>query len=195
MSVDASQAQAFTVECDFILNVLKTPCSVFEPFMPGEATPDILNVSCNAIWDTGATGTVISSRVANKLGLSPIGVTTIQHANGTSDVNKYLINVGLPNGMGFAFIEVTEGNFNETFDVLIGMDIISKGDFSISNCKGNTCFSFRIPSLDKIDFVEDSNKKKKIAQIPQTNASKKVGRNEPCPCGSGKKYKNCCMNR
>ena len=22
---------------------------------------------------------------------------------------------------------------------------------------------------------------------------KKVGRNEPCPCGSGKKYKNCCL--
>jgi len=25
-----------------------------------------------------------------------------------------------------------------------------------------------------------------------TNAQKTVGRNEPCPCGSGKKYKNCC---
>jgi SWIM/SEC-C metal-binding protein len=23
-------------------------------------------------------------------------------------------------------------------------------------------------------------------------AEKKVGRNEPCPCGSGKKFKNCC---
>jgi preprotein translocase subunit SecA len=22
--------------------------------------------------------------------------------------------------------------------------------------------------------------------------AKKVGRNEPCPCGSGKKYKHCC---
>jgi len=22
----------------------------------------------------------------------------------------------------------------------------------------------------------------------------KPGRNDPCPCGSGKKYKNCCMN-
>jgi preprotein translocase subunit SecA len=22
-------------------------------------------------------------------------------------------------------------------------------------------------------------------------ADKKIGRNEPCPCGSGKKYKNC----
>jgi preprotein translocase subunit SecA len=25
-------------------------------------------------------------------------------------------------------------------------------------------------------------------------ARKKVGRNEPCPCGSGKKYKKCCLN-
>lgn len=24
---------------------------------------------------------------------------------------------------------------------------------------------------------------------------KKVGRNEPCPCGSGRKYKQCCMNK
>ena len=23
--------------------------------------------------------------------------------------------------------------------------------------------------------------------------SKKVGRNDPCPCGSGKKYKKCCL--
>jgi uncharacterized protein YecA (UPF0149 family) len=23
-------------------------------------------------------------------------------------------------------------------------------------------------------------------------ASDKVGRNDPCPCGSGKKYKKCC---
>jgi|LSQX01.2.fsa_nt_gb hypothetical protein len=23
---------------------------------------------------------------------------------------------------------------------------------------------------------------------------RKIGRNEPCPCGSGKKYKKCCLN-
>ncbi|MBO6202420.1 MAG: SEC-C domain-containing protein, partial [Selenomonas sp.] len=23
-------------------------------------------------------------------------------------------------------------------------------------------------------------------------AAEKIGRNDPCPCGSGKKYKNCC---
>ena len=35
---------------------------------------------------------------------------------------------------------------------------------------------------------EDKSKTKK--QTPKR--VKKVGRNEPCPCGSGKKYKNCC---
>lgn len=24
---------------------------------------------------------------------------------------------------------------------------------------------------------------------------KKVGRNDPCPCGSGKKFKNCCLGK
>ena len=24
---------------------------------------------------------------------------------------------------------------------------------------------------------------------------KKIGRNDPCPCGSGKKYKHCCLNK
>ena len=27
---------------------------------------------------------------------------------------------------------------------------------------------------------------------PITRTGKKVGRNDPCPCGSGKKYKQCC---
>lgn len=27
---------------------------------------------------------------------------------------------------------------------------------------------------------------------PLVRSAKKVGRNEPCPCGSGKKYKKCC---
>lgn len=35
------------------------------------------------------------------------------------------------------------------------------------------------------------NKKEEKAQQPIIN-SEKVGRNEPCPCGSGKKYKKCC---
>ena len=29
---------------------------------------------------------------------------------------------------------------------------------------------------------------------PIERDNRKIGRNDPCPCGSGKKYKNCCLN-
>ena len=32
----------------------------------------------------------------------------------------------------------------------------------------------------------------KVAELAKS--TKKIGRNDPCPCGSGKKFKNCCMN-
>ena len=42
------------------------------------------------------------------------------------------------------------------------------------------------------DFPEDERSNSK----PRTVIAKpKVGRNEPCPCGSGKKYKKCCLNK
>jgi hypothetical protein len=37
-------------------------------------------------------------------------------------------------------------------DVLIGMDIISRGDFALTHKEGKTVFSFRYPSLATIDF-------------------------------------------
>ena len=33
------------------------------------------------------------------------------------------------------------------------------------------------------------------AKRPVKRAAEKIGRNDPCPCGSGKKYKNCCMGK
>ncbi|MDR2067385.1 MAG: UPF0149 family protein [Holosporaceae bacterium] len=31
--------------------------------------------------------------------------------------------------------------------------------------------------------------------VPRPACGDKIGRNDPCPCGSGKKYKKCCLNR
>jgi hypothetical protein len=41
---------------------------------------------------------------------------------------------------------------NQGIDVLIGMDIISLGDFAISNFDGKTQFSFRIPSQRHVEY-------------------------------------------
>jgi len=40
-------------------------------------------------------------------------------------------------------------------------------------------------------------KSKRIIQLGRKSGmeKKEVGRNDPCPCGSGKKYKKCCMNK
>ena len=51
--------------------------------------------------------------------------------------------------------------------------------------------------LNSINFESstDPNKKQNTEQKVNTtvvNNGPKVGRNDPCPCGSGKKYKNCC---
>ena len=37
--------------------------------------------------------------------------------------------------------------------------------------------------------------KTEVKKQPVRNAAKKVGPNDPCPCGSGKKYKKCCMQK
>jgi len=44
------------------------------------------------------------------------------------------------------------------------------------------------------DVSADTAESKKPAERPPTpvRSGPKVGRNDPCPCGSGKKYKACC---
>ena len=37
-----------------------------------------------------------------------------------------------------------------------------------------------------------TNKDESLVKQPKTRSEEKVGRNDPCPCGSGKKYKQCC---
>jgi SWIM/SEC-C metal-binding protein len=43
------------------------------------------------------------------------------------------------------------------------------------------------------DKPEDITDLEILLNTPETvSVEKKVGRNDPCPCGSGKKYKKCC---
>jgi preprotein translocase subunit SecA len=61
--------------------------------------------------------------------------------------------------------------------------------FRIQLVQGDSAESFRKPKKQQMFYSggEESRKKK-----PVQRKDKKVGRNEPCPCGSGKKYKKCC---
>lgn len=181
--------KSFTLKEDRgLLKTLKTICGASTLYDPksGGTHPKVEEFI--GLWDTGATGTVITKKVVDKLKLKPIGKTKVYHANGEDTVNVYAINLYLPNGVAFGFVRVTEGILNE-MDLLIGMDIITQGDFSVTNVKGKTTFSFRIPSVKEIDYVAEHNNLKKKMPTPKTSRSDY--KNQPCSCGSGKPYRKC----
>lgn len=135
-----------------------------------------------ALWDTGATNTTISQSVTDRCRLAPIGFSQLITASETvKEAPNYLVDIYLPNKVKIESVKVIQGNLLG-FDLLIGMDIMSLGDFAVTNIGGFTTFSFRIPSIERIDFTRP----------PQhIRAMPKVGRNNPCFCGSGVKFKDC----
>lgn len=48
-------------------------------------------------------------------------------------------------------------------------------------------------SIELISELEDTVEQDEVLQEQIHTSNVKVGRNDPCPCGSGKKYKNCCL--
>ena len=44
---------------------------------------------------------------------------------------------------------------------------------------------------EEVKNIKTNDGKEGVKSKPK-KADKKVGRNDPCPCGSGKKYKKCC---
>ena len=114
-----------------------------------------------AIWDTGATHSAITKKVVDDLRLKPTGVRETRHADGKSINNTYLVNLLLPNKVMVESVRVTEVKLipdDNTSDdkqpqLLIGMDIIGIGDFAVTNADGKTTFSFRVPSVEEIDFI------------------------------------------
>ena len=167
-----------------VAKALVTEAIIHPAFDPSKVKTVPPGIKYNAVWDTGATNTVITKKVARECSLKPISMTQVHTAGGTINCPVYLVNIMLPNTVGVKLLRVTEAELTGDFEVLIGMDIITIGDFAITNQNGNTTFSFRIPSTETIDFVKQPQSK----PAPQP----KVGRNAPCPCGSGKKYKKCC---
>jgi len=174
-------------------NVLINDASVSTPFDPAKGDPHPENLKkYKALWDTGATGTCITQKVVDECGLLPVSRTKVHHADGETTSLVYLVSIFLPSNVVFPQTRVIKGKLPGNVDLLIGMDIIGSGDFAVTNFEGKTVFSYRAPSIECIDFVKDLDERKALeakSKIP------KVGRNQPCPCGSGKKYKKCCINK
>ncbi len=151
--------------------------------IPVGGEPDAL--PCKGLWDTGATNTVISKRIVERLELPAISKTKVFGVSGVFETTTHVVDLWLPNYFVIRRVPATQGILGEDCDVLIGMDIITGGDFTISNFQGKTTISYRRPSKAITDYVRQE-------ELLHQAKSSKVDRNAHCPCGSGRKYKHCC---
>ena len=95
--------------------------------------------------------------------------------------------------------ETVYGTYSEHID---GLFLYEEGEPQFCRKSVDTCdrlgnwlggsVSSDISKEERKKFEEDL---EKMLNAQKSKAVAKVGRNDPCPCGSGKKYKKCCMNR
>lgn len=153
---------------------LVTDCQLATAFDPSTVDPANLPPlhRFRAVWDTGAQASVITQDIVHACGLKPMGMVKVLGVGGVHVTETYLVNIMLPNGLGYPNVKVTRGDLTG-FHALIGMDIISTGDFAITNRNGGTVFTFRTPSVAEFDFVKEHSAA--VARLPKGGGGRGPG--------------------
>jgi len=98
--------------------------------------------------------------------------------------------VGFLDGINTSLVESIDiENVDEDTDIKLEVDF-EKLYYNMLDAKAEWLYN-----LEQWDDVLSKEKREQIKKEYRTSkiaVSNKVGRNEPCSCGSGKKYKKCC---
>jgi predicted aspartyl protease len=109
-----------------------------------------------ALVDTGATGSCISRRFATGAQLKSFKKGKVRGSHGVAIVPVYRVDVLLPQGILITNMDAAEFDGGNDFDFIIGMNILRMGDMALTNAKGKTVFSFRMPPAENhINFVQE----------------------------------------
>ncbi|WP_010251358.1 SEC-C metal-binding domain-containing protein [Acetivibrio cellulolyticus] len=97
---------------------------------------------------------------------------------------------GFMDGINTSLVkEVDLDSLSEDFDIRLEVDY-EKLFYNMLDAKANWLYT--LPQWDGVLTKDRRNEITKDYNRSNMAVSNKVGRNEPCPCGSGKKYKKCC---
>jgi hypothetical protein len=100
----------------------------------------------------------ITPEIMDKLKAPSVDRKTIAAIHTTQEVDIVVITLELPNRVIKKTIRVAVCNITSNAEMIIGMDIISLGDFALSNGDDQTLFSFAAPPFrNKIDFSKRQN--------------------------------------
>lgn len=81
-------------------------------------------------------------------------------------------------------------HMNKKIDTGMIMDAVNMSEQNYAN-KDTMNAAIENDQLKKLEVLA---KQYQLAHTQKVREYKKVGRNDLCPCGSGKKYKNCCLS-
>ena len=156
--------------------------------LPHSSNPEMPMV---ALWDTGAMCTCVSQTLAAKLGLVKVyekELTVADNKSIMADVFCAKIRMGhIEFANMFVYGLPMDGKKE---NVIIGMDVISQGDLTITNYQDQSLLTFRAPSIERIDYVADIDMYNKCVSKHNVNVRHHI-KADTCACGSGKIYKNC----
>lgn len=111
----------------------------------------------SGIIDTGCSHTCISKELAERMSLNPLGkVEYSLVGDARQKVDYYKVNIVIDNTILCGDIDV--GSYckgNAFYDVIIGMDILSKCDFAITSASGHMVLTMEYPSRRNLDFTKE----------------------------------------
>ena len=88
--------------------------------------------------------------------------------------------------------EIDLESLNEESEVELKIDF-EKLFFNMHKAKAD--WLYNIPAWNEILSADKQKEiKRAYADTVTVRIEDRIGRNDPCPCGSGKKYKKCCLN-
>ena len=90
------------------------------------------------------------------------------------------------------FSEMLDQIKHDTISMLARIRIQNEQDIQRMEEQRRAEQSMDFNKSENNSLFKQSDNKKKNNSSPFIRSEKKVGRNDPCPCGSGKKYKHCC---
>jgi hypothetical protein len=129
---------------DTLARELAVPVTITRSIQSMETGADAVR-SCKAIFDTGATSSMISSDIARALHLQSIDTALVTGVHGTERVPIYTIDVRFKGGFVLPTLHVAEAGADAGFDLLLGMDVIARGSMLLSSHDKRTLFAFFYP--------------------------------------------------
>ncbi|GHV76946.1 hypothetical protein AGMMS49942_17670 [Spirochaetia bacterium] len=152
-----SEYRGFTKLYKVPVKKLTTPVNILPTASADKALRGV-RAEVSALWDTGATITCIKPELRDrfKLRMAETGSSMpIAGIGGIIKAGFTIVSIFLAHNFKIEYCPVYVLDFPGNADMIIGMDIITMGDFVVCNAKGETSFSFAIPSFpDRIDLAD-----------------------------------------